>query len=128
MTAKRALYFASLLTFSSGVCNAFHASRPPRHAFTPISKTRLASDSSSGSVERLEFKIYPDGRVEETVRGVKGADCIKLTEKINEALGVVIRSEPTEEMFELEAKVDQTLTNKNVDGSSGDSWEGASSW
>merc|ERR1719446_1331943 len=29
-------------------------------------------------IETLEFKIYPDGRVEETVRGVRGADCMKV--------------------------------------------------
>lgn len=60
--------------------------------------------------------------------GVKGSDCQKITEKINAVLGEVVSSQPTEEMFEQEVKLDQTLTN-NVDSSGGgDSWEGASSW
>lgn len=81
-----------------------------------------------GSVERIEFKIYPDGRVEETVRGVKGNDCHKVTEKINEALGKVVDSTPTEEMYENNLVIDQTLTNKVGDNDSGASWEGSSSW
>ena len=32
----------------------------------------------SGRIEQIEYKIYPDGRVEETVRGVKGSDCHKV--------------------------------------------------
>jgi hypothetical protein len=115
-----------MLAYLSGGCEAFHSLTPT--SLYGQTSTRLASESSSGRIERLEFKIYPDGRVEEMVRGVKGPDCQKLTEKINEALGVVIRSEPTEEMFEQEVKIDQTLTNSNMEGSSGDSWEGASSW
>ncbi|CAB9511612.1 Protein of unknown function (DUF2997) [Seminavis robusta] len=78
-----------------------------------------------GAIEQIQFKIYPDGRVEETVRGVKGGNCQKVTEKINEQLGKVVDSAPTEEMFEQEVEIDQTLTN--TDGGSG-SWEGSSSW
>ena len=63
---------------------------------------------------------------------MKGSDCQKITERINEALGEVISSQPTEEMFEQEIQIDQTLTNSNVEngggGGSGDSWDGASSW
>ena len=77
-----------------------------------------------GSLEQLEFKIYPDGRVEETVRGVKGGNCQEITEKINEQLGKVVASEPTEEMYEQEVVVDQTLVNSesNWDGSTPSSW------
>ena len=87
----------------------------------------------SGQIEQIEFKIFPDGRVEETVRGVKGNNCHKVTEKINEALGEVVASQPTEEMFEQEVTGDQTLYNTNGGGSSSsssssDSWEGSSSW
>lgn len=46
-----------------------------------------AAGGGAGAIEQIEFKIYPDGRVEETVRGVKGNNCHKVTEKINEALG-----------------------------------------
>jgi hypothetical protein len=37
----------------------------------------------------LEFVIYPDGRVEERVKGVKGANCQELTAKLEAALGKV---------------------------------------
>jgi hypothetical protein len=91
--------------------------------------TSLASDM--GKVEQIEFKIYSDGRVEETVRGIKGNNCHKVTEKINESLGKVVASEPTEELYENELVIDQTLTNTVGDGDSstdGASWEGKSSW
>lgn len=82
-----------------------------------------------GKVEQIEFKIYSDGRVEETVRGVKGNNCHKVTEKINESLGKVVASEPTEELYENELVIDQTLTNTVGDSSTdGASWEGKSSW
>lgn len=84
------------------------------------------SNGNVGSIETLEFKIYPDGRVEETVRGVKGGSCTKVTEKINEALGKVVQSAPTEEMFEQDVVVDQTLTQTDGgadwDGSTPNSW------
>jgi hypothetical protein len=83
-----------------------------------------SSGGGYGSIEQIEFKIYPDGRVEETVRGVKGNNCHKVTEKINEALGEVVASEPTEEMFEEEVKVSETLYNKE----SSSDWDGSSSW
>ena len=82
---------------------------------------------TENNIERLEYKIYPDGRVEQKVIGVKGGDCLKLTEELNNALGEVISSEPTEEMYEQKVEIDQTVTNTNTE-SSGDSWEGASSW
>ena len=85
-----------------------------------------SSGASSGQIEQIEFKIYPDGRVEETVRGVKGNNCHKVTEEINAALGEVVASQPTEEMYEQELTVDQTLYNTDSTGSS--DWEGSSSW
>uniref|UniRef100_A0A7S2YGR7 Uncharacterized protein n=1 Tax=Entomoneis paludosa TaxID=265537 RepID=A0A7S2YGR7_9STRA len=84
------------------------------------------ASGSSGSLEQIEFKIYPDGRIEETVRGVKGGECHKVTEKINELLGEVVASQPTEEMYEQEIVTDQTLYNSESSGDS--SWEGSSSW
>lgn len=135
MIVKRTIYVASLFASTAGVCNAFLSATPPsreRQALPRAGNMRLASDSSSsgkGRLERIEFKIYPDGRVEQKVVGVKGPACLKVTEELNAALGwEVIRTEPTEEMFEEDVIIDQTLTNENVDGSSGDSWEGASSW
>jgi Protein of unknown function (DUF2997) len=79
--------------------------------------SRVASGGGYGSIEQIEFKIYPDGRVEELVRGVKGNNCHKITEKINEQLGEVVVTQPTEEMFEQELQVTQTLYNTDsVDG------------
>ncbi|KAL7567801.1 hypothetical protein ACA910_000553 [Epithemia clementina (nom. ined.)] len=77
-----------------------------------------------GSLEQIEFKIYPDGRVEETVRGIKGDNCLSVTEKINQVLGEVVASRPTEEMYEQEIVTDQTLYQKTSNGD----WEGRSSW
>jgi hypothetical protein len=89
----------------------------------------LFSDSGqSGRMERIEFKIYPDGRVEEKVLGVKGESCLEVTRELNEKLGNVISTSPTEEMFQEEIKIDQTLINGNTEGDSGASWEGSSSW
>ncbi len=83
-------------------------------------RSSSASGEGAGQIEQIEFKIYPDGRVEETVRGVKGGNCHKITEDINAALGVVISSSPTEEMFEQEVVVNQKITQSD--------WEGSSSW
>ena len=77
---------------------------------------------AGGSIEQIEFKIHADGRVEETVRGVKGNNCHKVTEKINEALGKVVASQPTEEMFQEEVAVTQKIYQSESD------WEGSSSW
>jgi hypothetical protein len=78
-------------------------------------------------MERVEYKIFPDGRVEEKVVGIKGESCLEITREINEKLGNVISTTPTEEMFEEEIKIDQTLMNSNTEGD-GSSWEGSSSW
>jgi uncharacterized membrane protein len=87
--------------------------------------SRLSSGGGYGSIEQIEFKIYPDGRVEELVRGIKGNNCHKITEKINEQLGEVIASRPTEEMYEQEVQVSQTLYNTDSSSNNSD-W--SSSW
>ena len=53
----------------------------------------------------IEFTIHADGRVEELVKGVKGLECQSITAKIEEALGEVYTTKPTEEMFEQEVVV-----------------------
>ncbi|CAJ1970129.1 unnamed protein product [Cylindrotheca closterium] len=83
------------------------------------------------NVQSIEFKIYPDGRVEEKVIGVKGGNCHSVTEKINESLGKVVESAPTEELYENEVVVttEQTITNSVSTNNDNDaSWEGQSSW
>ena len=52
------------------------------------------------ATESLEFTIYPDGRVVETVKGIKGADCAKLTEELEAKLGTVTHREDTGERFQ----------------------------
>lgn len=90
---------------------------------TSPSFVRRASLLNSGetNIETLEFRIFPDGRVEEVVRGVKGVNCNKVTEDINAVLGKVVDSQPTEELFQ------QDLTLNNEIQVSDGSWEG-SSW
>lgn len=58
--------------------------------------------------------------MEETVRGVKGMNCEKVTESINNNLGQVVATRPTEELYEQEQKVEQTLYES--DWSSGGTW------
>lgn len=60
-----------------------------------------------GGLERIKFKIYPDGRVEETVLGIKGEECLKVTEEMNDKLGKVVSTQNTEEMME------QPVTDQN---------------
>jgi len=62
-----------------------------------------------GETVRVKFRIHPDGRIEETVMGVKGTDCTKITEELNEKLGKVLDMKPTEEMYEEKVKVENTV-------------------
>ena len=47
----------------------------------------------------LRFKIRQDGLVEETVEGMAGNSCQQLTQKLEGALGVVQRREPTSDSY-----------------------------
>ena len=47
----------------------------------------------------VRFKISQDGLVEESVEGVAGPACHQLTERLEEALGVVQHREPTTEAY-----------------------------
>jgi|EP00979_Chaetoceros_neogracilis_P003508 hypothetical protein len=110
------------------LCVSFLASA---QAFAPSSyrSSFYAADDSStmlraGNIEQIEFKIFPDGRIEETVTGVKGGECHKITEEINKNLGKVVASKPTEELYEQEITIAQTVQVNNNDGG----WEGSSTW
>ena len=78
--------------------------------------------------------FFPDGRVEEKVVGVKGQQCLEVTRELNQKLGNVISTQPTEEMYEEEIQIEETVTVTENEGSGsggGDgstSWEGSSSW
>ena len=50
-------------------------------------------------METLEFIIYPDGRVQETVTGIVGASCAEVTAAIEAQLGQVLTQETTSEYF-----------------------------
>ncbi|AFZ27826.1 Protein of unknown function (DUF2997) [Cylindrospermum stagnale PCC 7417] len=55
-------------------------------------------------METLEFIIYPDGRVQETVTGIVGNSCAEVTAAIEAQLGVVLNHEPTSEFFATEVQ------------------------
>ena len=55
------------------------------------------------------FTIAPDGSIELEVQGVKGADCVALTEAIEEALGVVVDRQKTSEYYEDETTERRTI-------------------
>ena len=50
-------------------------------------------------METLEFIIYPDGRVKETVTGIVGSSCQEVTAAIEAQLGRVISTQTTAEYF-----------------------------
>lgn len=50
-------------------------------------------------METLEFIIYPDGRVKETVTGIVGSSCQEVTAAIEQQLGVVIDQKQTSDYY-----------------------------
>lgn len=50
-------------------------------------------------METLEFIIYPDGRVKETVTGIVGSSCQEVTEAIEQQLGVVLDRKQTSDYY-----------------------------
>ncbi|MCH9056498.1 DUF2997 domain-containing protein [Synechococcus sp. PCC 6717] len=50
-------------------------------------------------IETLEFIIYPDGRVVETVTGISGTSCAEVTAAIEDQLGCVVSQQPTSEYY-----------------------------
>ena len=50
-------------------------------------------------METLEFIIYPDGRVKETVTGIVGASCQEVTAAIEAQLGVVVDQKTTSDYY-----------------------------
>ena len=65
------------------------------------------------SMETLEFIIYPDGRVQETVTGVVGNSCAEVTAAIEEQLGVVINQQSTSEYFASQVREQSGIVNSN---------------
>jgi Protein of unknown function (DUF2997) len=64
------------------------------------------------SMETLEFIIYPDGRVKETVTGIVGASCQEVTAAIEAQLGRVVSVEKTSEHFAQKVQQSNKETNQ----------------
>ena len=60
--------------------------------YTPILESTM-------NMETLEFIIYPDGRVKETVTGIMGSSCQEVTKAIEAQLGRVISSQKTSQYY-----------------------------
>jgi len=50
-------------------------------------------------LQTIRFRIRPDGRVEEQVRGLSGASCQQLTAGLENRLGAVISQNPTADHY-----------------------------
>ncbi|MDJ0578333.1 MAG: DUF2997 domain-containing protein [Xenococcaceae cyanobacterium MO_234.B1] len=66
------------------------------------------------NLETLEFIIYPDGRVKETVTGIVGSSCQEVTAAIEAELGVVISQEQTSEYYAQEATQSTKVNNQSA--------------
>jgi hypothetical protein len=64
------------------------------------------------SMETLEFIIYPDGRVKETVTGIVGVSCQEVTAAIEAQLGQVFSQENTSEYYAQPASQTTKATNQ----------------
>ena len=64
------------------------------------------------SLETLEFIIYPDGRVKETVTGIVGKSCEEVTEAIEAKLGHVVSQNQTSEYFASEVHQSNHASNQ----------------
>ncbi|URR36834.1 DUF2997 domain-containing protein [Thermosynechococcus sp. HN-54] len=60
-------------------------------------------------LETLEFVIYPDGRVVETVTGISGTSCAEVTAAIEAQLGCVISQQPTAEYYAPQEEENQLV-------------------
>ncbi len=63
------------------------------------------------NAETLEFIIYPDGRVKETVTGIIGSSCQEVTAAVEAELGVVISQETTSEYYTQKTKQSTKVNN-----------------
>jgi hypothetical protein len=60
--------------------------------------------------QEIEIAILPDGRVEYTIKGVKGSACEEISALL-EQLGKVEQAERTGEYYEDDNRVDVTVAN-----------------
>ncbi|MEO1388521.1 MAG: DUF2997 domain-containing protein [Cyanobacteria bacterium J06634_6] len=59
-------------------------------------------------METLEFVIYPNGRVKETVTGIVGASCEAVTAAVESALGEVVTHQKSSEYYAQPIQVNST--------------------
>jgi len=64
-------------------------------------------------METLEFIIYPDGRVKETVTGIVGSSCQEITAAIENKLGVVVDRKPTSEQYAQRTVKENNLSSQS---------------
>ncbi len=69
-------------------------------------------------METLEFIIYSDGRVQETVTGIMGISCAEVTAAIEAQLGQVLSQEVTSEYFAQTIEQSATATTYSTVGKS----------
>jgi hypothetical protein len=62
------------------------------------------------SSQEIEIAILPDGRIQYTIKGVKGSACEEISALL-EQLGKVEQDERTGEYYEDDNRVDVTLAN-----------------
>ncbi|PZV16619.1 MAG: hypothetical protein DCF22_04955 [Leptolyngbya sp.] len=65
-------------------------------------------------METLEFIIYPNGRVQETVTGIVGASCAEVTAAIEAQLGQVLSQEATSEYFAQQIEQSATVNTHST--------------
>lgn len=63
--------------------------------------------------QEIEFVIRPDGTVEERVIGVDGPECLKITEDIEKALGIVAKREHTSEFYNNSQSTGDTVSTSS---------------
>lgn len=52
----------------------------------------------------IEIEITPSGEVKLQVKGVAGAECLELTRRLEEELGLVVEREKTSEYYQAETE------------------------
>ena len=65
--------------------------------------------------ETIKFTISQDGTVTEEVMGVKGTQCLDLTEKIEEKLGIVEWRKETDEYYQTVNQEENVTLQHNQD-------------
>ncbi|MEI6380782.1 MAG: DUF2997 domain-containing protein [Cyanobacteriota bacterium ELA615] len=66
------------------------------------------------NLETLEFIIFPDGRVQETVTGIVGSSCQEVTAAIELQLGLVITQEKTSQYYNQAIEQSHQLSQENT--------------